>query len=149
MLFTLSAKKLFHSQTSNILFVLLVLCLKSLPVFGNNYNLRPNIDQMETTNEDIPWRQIKFITPQQTLSQSQWHSGIPVFSGKGMDHLYLITQYIIDYLQIPGLPDEIIKEEVLDEPIPILDSNKGRVGLCISYVSKTILNSVVFLFISW
>ena len=82
---------------------------------------------MNETNSDISWHQIKFIPPQQ--SQSQWHSAIPVFSGKGMDHLYLITQYVIDWLQTPGLPSNVIKEELLDDPIPVLQENKGRVGL--------------------
>ena len=78
--------------------------------------------------KDIPWRQIKFISPQQNLRQSEWHSSIPVISGKGMDHLYLITQYVIDWLQPPGLPDDIIKEEALDDPISVLEENKGKVS---------------------
>ena len=128
MLSTFRPKTPLKSQTSNLLIVLLVLCVKSLPVFGNKSDPRKASDQtMDDTNGDIPWRQIKFISPQQTLSQSQWHSGIPVFSGKGMDHLYLITQYIIDFIQKPGLPDELIKEEVLDDPIPLLLANKGKV----------------------
>jgi hypothetical protein len=83
---------------------------------------------MDQMNGDIPWRQIKFISPQQSVSQSQWHSAIPVFSGKGMDHLYLITQYVIDLLQSPGLPPNVIKDELFDDPLPVLQENRGRVS---------------------
>ncbi len=107
--------------------ILLVL-LDSLPILGTNLRQfnEPN-DQMANTSSDIPWRQIKFISPQQSLSQSQWHSGIPSFSAKGMDHLYLITQCVIDLLQTPGLPFGVIKEDLFDDPIPVLKENKGRV----------------------
>lgn len=126
------AKKLY--QTENVLIVLfkvlLILSLKSLPVFANDLNSKQTIEQtMETNKSSIPWRQIKFISPQQSLGQSQWRSAIPVFSGKGMDHLYLITQYIIDSLQPPGLPPNVIKEELFDDPIPVLNENKGRVSV--------------------
>jgi hypothetical protein len=110
--------------------ILLLVLLESLPILGTNLRQfnEPN-DQTANTNtsSDIPWRQIKFISPQQSLSQSEWHSGIPSFSAKGMDHLYLLTQYVIDLLQTPGLPFGVIKEDLFDDPIPVLKENKGRV----------------------
>jgi len=111
--------------------ILLLVLLESLPVLGSN---RRHEQNEENANQlaDIPWRQIKFISPQQSLSQSEWRSGIPSFSGKGMDHLYLLTQYVIDSLQTPGLPFGVIKDELFDDPIPVLKENRGRV--CLTFI---------------
>lgn len=129
----------------NILLVLLL--LESLPALGTNsrhFNEQKEVKEVKEQNErneqtrntfpDIPWRQIKFISPQQSLSQSQWRSGIPSLSGKGMDHLYLLTQYVIDLLQTPGLPFGVIKEELFDNPIPVLKENRGRVCLTCFFI---------------
>lgn len=121
---TFATKNSSHKPLLSVLLTFMLVLLRPLPVFADQkMNHSYNLD-----DPNIPWRQIKFISPQQNLKQSQWHSSIPVISGKGMDHLYLITQYVIDLLQPPGLPDDIIKEEVLDDPIPVLEENKGRVS---------------------
>ncbi|CAG2100544.1 unnamed protein product [Medioppia subpectinata] len=125
------------------LVVVFVLNLKSLPTLCNHIQpIHTNEQNMDQMNDDIPWRQIKFISPQQSVSQSQWHSAIPVFSGKGMDHLYLLTQYVIDLLQSPGLPSSIIKDELFDDPIPVLQHNKGKL---ITHFWGLILTSIVIL----
>ncbi|XP_054154509.1 prominin-1-like [Oppia nitens] len=119
-----------------------LLLLISLPVSGGStpWINKPWITSQTSNEQNMD--QINFISPQQSLSQSQWHSAIPVFNGKGMDHLYLITEYVVNFLQPHGLPDNIIKEELLDDPIPILQENKGKL---ISHFWGLILTAIVII----
>lgn len=102
--------------------------LSSLPLMESKF---PQVTSEQNSSSNIiPWRQINFISASQSLAQSRWwHREAPSFSAKGMDHLYLLTDYLLNWLQEPGLPPGIIKEEILDDPKPILRENQGKVLL--------------------
>jgi len=75
----------------------------------------------------FPQKEINFISPSQELAQSRWwYEGPLSFSAKGMDHLYLLNSLLMDWIQPPGLPDEIVKEELLNDPLPMLNENRNR-----------------------
>lgn len=47
-----------------------------------------------------PFQKIKYISPTQELAQTRWWYDAPVtFSAKGMEHLYLLNQYIMEWIQ--------------------------------------------------
>lgn len=90
---------------------------------SNNFNYHNN----NTTS--IPWRSINFISPSQSLSQSQWWHEAPSFSARGMEHLYMLNEIILNWIQPPGLPAGIITEQLLDDPKTVLNENRGKVRL--------------------
>lgn len=73
---------------------------------------------VENSNKIIPWRQINFISPSQELAQTRWWYEAPLdFSARGMDHLYLLNQLAMAQLQPPGVPSEILKDELFSDPL--------------------------------
>ena len=76
----------------------------------------------------FPYKEINFISPSQELAQSRWwYEGHLSFSAKGMDHLYLLNNFLMDLIQPSGLPDEIIKDQLFTDPIPLLNDNRQKV----------------------
>ncbi|RWS04408.1 prominin-like protein [Dinothrombium tinctorium] len=90
-------------------------------------DVRADEQIIDSSNSVIPWRQINFISPNQQLAQSRWLYQKPLsFSAKGMDHLYLLNQFVIRWLQPPGVPPSIIKKELLENPEYVLRANKVK-----------------------
>jgi len=82
--------------------------------------MRPNMRISETA-----WEQIKFVSPEAELSQSQWWQEETIkFHAKGMDHLYLLTQFVINWLQPTGLPNGVIREDLIDYPLETVQENQ-------------------------
>ena len=95
----------------------------------------------EKSNKIIPWRQINFISPSQELAQTRWWYEAPIsFSAKGMDHLYLLNQLIMKELQPPGVPNEILKDDVFSDPLPLVKDNRTKL---LSHFWGMILTSTV------
>ncbi|KAG9510244.1 Coatomer subunit zeta-1 [Fragariocoptes setiger] len=46
------------------------------------------------------------------------------FSTHGMDHLYLMTNFVLDYLLDNELPQELINQTLFTDPLPVLDNNR-------------------------
>jgi hypothetical protein len=62
----------------------------------------PPISAQESADRSglMPFQQIKFISPKQELAQTRWWYDAPVtFSAKGMEHLYLLNRYIMEWIQ--------------------------------------------------
>lgn len=71
------------------------------------------------------WEQINFVSPQPELSQSQWWQEETIkFQAKGMDHLYLLTQFVINWLQPTGLPNGVIRDDLIDYPLETVQENQ-------------------------
>lgn len=89
----------------------------------------PEAASMEKTGKPtFPWRQIDFISPSQELAQTRWWYEAPLsFSARGMDHLYLLNSYLMDLLQPPGLPEEIVNDRLFTDPLPLLQENRTKV----------------------
>jgi hypothetical protein len=84
----------------------------------------------------FPYKEINFISPTQELAQSRWWYDAPLsFSAKGMDHLYLLNNFLMDLIQPSGLPDEIIKDQLFTDPLPLLNDNRAKV--CFRKVHRT------------
>lgn len=84
----------------------------------------------EDDNLDQPWLQINFISPQREVSQASWWFDNSIgFSAKGMDHLYLLTQLLMNWIQPPGMPPGFIKEELFDHPVEHVKENQLKVSI--------------------
>ncbi|XP_074600905.1 prominin-like [Brevipalpus obovatus] len=81
---------------------------------------------MRISEDDITkWEQINFVSPQSQLTQSQWWQEETFkFQAKGMDHLYLLTQFVINWLQPTGLPNGVIREDLIDYPLETVQENQ-------------------------
>ncbi|KAI1295479.1 Prominin-1-A [Halotydeus destructor] len=136
--------------------IALLLCNSS--IYANSYSPEEYTDPMgdyddENSNEDIikpviPWRQINFISPSQELGQTRWWYEAPMsFSARGMDHLYLMNQLAMKELQPPGVPNEILKDELFVDPLEVVKENRSQllshfwgmiltstIGLCLAIV---------------
>ena len=88
-----------------------------------------NFNHHNNNTTSIPWRSINFISPSQSLSQSHWWHEAPSFSARGMEHLYMLNEIILNWIQPPGLPAGIITEQLLDDPKTVLNENRGKVRL--------------------
>lgn len=96
---------------------------------------------LENSNKIIPWRQINFISPSQELAQTRWWYEAPIsFSARGMDHLYLLNQLIMKELQPSGVPNEILKDEIFSDPLPLVKENRTRL---LSHFWGMILTSTI------
>lgn len=89
----------------------------------------PEAISMEKTPKQVfPWRQIDFISPSQELAQTRWWYEAPLsFSARGMDHLYLLNSFLMDLLQPPGLPDELLNDRLFTDPVPLVKENRSKV----------------------
>jgi len=119
--------KLNHCMTIVVLLLSLILIvpMSSTIKLTNMDYIEDDIDVPSSTL--IPWRQINFISPSQSLSQSQWWHSEPLsFSAKGMEHLYLIMDLLLDWLQPPGLPPDVVKKELFEDPEPIIKQNRTK-----------------------
>lgn len=119
--------------TIHIIITLLV--TPSLVLSRNHYHrhirhsyVQPQALIMQTTHSSpIKLGQINFVPPNSGLTQGRWSDEAAItFQAKGMDHLYLLTQYVINWLQQPGLPNGVIREDMLDYPIETLQTNQFR-----------------------
>lgn len=121
-------------STMNLQSVLVSHLLLSLPLL----TIATHSTEQNISSKHIPWRQIKFISAQQWLSHSEWrHNAMPTFSAKGMDHLYMLTEWALNYIQpLSGLPLSIITDRLLDDPLPTLHQNKALVCClnCLAYL---------------
>jgi len=98
--------------------------------FYNYLKSNEQISSNSSNSKLIPWQQINFISPSQEVAKARWWYETPIgFSAKGMDHLYILTQYIINWLQQPGLPSAVIKEKLFDQPKEFLIQNRLKVSL--------------------
>lgn len=87
------------------------------------------ISMDKTPKQTFPWRQINFISPSQELAQTRWWYEAPLsFSARGMDHLYLLNSFLMDLLQPPGLPDELVNDRLFTDPIPLVRENRSKVS---------------------
>lgn len=74
-------------------------------------------------------KQIDYIPLHESSSKSNWfHEKSLAFSAKGMDHLYYITNLIIDSIQSPGLPNSLVTEQLFDEPEKTIASHRSEVS---------------------
>lgn len=113
--------------------ILLYCLLPSLVLTRNHYhrhlrhsNVQALIMQ-NTHNLPTEWGQINFVPPSSGLTQGRWSDETTIkFQAKGMDHLYLLTQYVINWLQPAGLPNGVITEELVDHPIETIQANQFR-----------------------
>ena len=97
--------------------------------FFNFFKGSEQISNLNSNSSLNTWIQINFISPSQEVSKARWWYEAPiVFSAKGMDHLYILTQYVINWLQQPGLPSTLIKEELLSQPKEFLKKNRLKVS---------------------
>lgn len=84
----------------------------------------------ESSNPIIPWRQINFISPTQELAHSRWWYEAPLsFSAKGMDHLYMLNQIFMEWLQLPGVPPGFITEDLFQDPELVVKQNRAKVRI--------------------
>lgn len=75
----------------------------------------------------LPIKMIKFISPSEVLPKSQWRHDEPLsFSAKGMDHLYLLNNFLMNILQQPGLPTSVINEQLFTEPVQVAVQNRAK-----------------------
>ncbi|XP_076305476.1 prominin-1-A-like isoform X3 [Tachypleus tridentatus] len=47
------------------------------------------------------------------------------FDPKGMEHLYTVTSFFLQLIQSPGLPPEILTDELVDDPVGVLNEHRG------------------------
>lgn len=79
----------------------------------------------EEDNLDQPWLHINFISPKFEVSQAKWWFDNSIgFHAKGMEHLYLLTQLLMNWIQPPGMPPGFIKEELFDNPVEHVKENQ-------------------------
>ncbi|RWS26769.1 prominin-like protein [Leptotrombidium deliense] len=101
--------------------------MKSSAVYRSNSQIQ-NEQTDESSSSVIPWRQINFVSPNQQLSQSRWRYEVPIsFSAKGMDHLYLLNEMFLEWLQPSGLPAAIIKKDLFENPEAVVKQHKVKV----------------------
>lgn len=73
---------------------------------------------------------IEFILPNRILSLTEWHTQMPqepevTFS---MEHLYLLTNYVLNFLFPPGFPNALISTNLIDNPVETLQENQFEVS---------------------
>ena len=77
--------------------------------------------------DSIEWKPINFSSPKEELAQTRWwYDGPIAFSARGMDHLYLLNSWLLSLIQPPGLPDELVKDELFSDPLGVVKENKTR-----------------------
>ena len=102
--------------------------------------------------DSIDWKPINFSSPQQELAQTRWwYDGPIAFSARGMDHLYLLNSWLLALIQPPGLPEEIIKDQLFTDPVPLIKENRTKLlahfwGLILTATIALCLAVVVPLF---
>ena len=99
---------------------------------GDYYDAADDVEAASSaeqpSKQTFPWRQIQFISPSQELAQTRWWYDAPLsFSARGMDHLYLLNSFLLDLLQPPGLPDELLSDRLFTDPLPLLKENRAKV----------------------
>ena len=72
---------------------------------------------------------INFISASTELEKSRWwfYEGSLSFSAKGMDHLYLIQEFLMSLIQPPGLPEEMLNDQLFTDPIPLMKDHRARI----------------------
>lgn len=101
-----------------------------------------------STAQMFPYKEINFISPSQELAQSRWWYDAPLsFSAKGMDHLYLLNNFLMDLIQPSGLPEEIVRDQLFTDPIPLLNDNRQKVRT--TQVHRTLSGKCVILRQAW
>lgn len=82
----------------------------------------------EDGSMSLPIKMIKFVSPSDVLPKSQWRHDEPLsFSAKGMDHLYLLNNFLMNILQQPGLPTSVINDQLFSEPVQVAVQNRAKV----------------------
>ena len=85
---------------------------------------------MESLGEfRLPIRQINYISPSELVPKSQFRHEEPLsFSAKGMDHLYLLNNFLMNLLQQSGLPNSLLNDQVFTDPVGVAVQNRAKVS---------------------
>lgn len=85
---------------------------------------------MESLGEfRLPIKQINYISPSDVMPKSQWRHEEPLsFSAKGMDHLYLLNNFLMNLLQQSGLPNAIVNDQLFSDPVSLVVQNRSKVS---------------------
>ena len=77
----------------------------------------------------LPIRQINYISPSELVPKSQFRHEEPLsFSAKGMDHLYLLNNFLMNLLQQSGLPNSILTDQLFTDPVNVAVQNRSKVS---------------------